>query len=86
MLLLNKPKSMRITVNGKLNENVQPKDVILYIISKIGTDGGTGISVNMQEMYFEEMSMEGRMTVCNMSIEMGARGGMIALMKPLLNM
>ncbi|WP_333597632.1 3-isopropylmalate dehydratase large subunit [Chryseobacterium flavum] len=77
-LLLNKPKSMRITVNGRLNENVQPKDVILYIISKIGTDGGTGYFCEYAGNVFEEMSMEGRMTVCNMSIEMGARGGMIA--------
>lgn len=77
-LLLRKPKSMRITVNGKLNKNVQPKDVILYIISKIGTDGGTGYFCEYAGSVFEEMSMEGRMTVCNMSIEMGARGGMIA--------
>lgn len=77
-LLLNKPKSMRITVSGKLNANVQPKDVILYIISKIGTDGGTGYFCEYAGNVFEEMSMEGRMTVCNMSIEMGARGGMIA--------
>ncbi|UOU97582.1 3-isopropylmalate dehydratase large subunit [Chryseobacterium daecheongense] len=77
-LLLNKPKSMRITVSGKLNKNVQPKDVILYIISKIGTDGGTGYFCEYAGNVFEEMSMEGRMTVCNMSIEMGARGGMIA--------
>lgn len=77
-LLLNKPKSMRITVNGQLNNNVQPKDVILYIISKVGTDGGTGYFCEYAGNVFEEMSMEGRMTVCNMSIEMGARGGMIA--------
>ncbi len=77
-LLLNKPKSMRITVNGELNQNVQPKDVILYIISKVGTDGGTGYFCEYAGNVFEEMSMEGRMTVCNMSIEMGARGGMIA--------
>ncbi|MBP7172945.1 MAG: 3-isopropylmalate dehydratase large subunit [Cloacibacterium sp.] len=77
-LLMNKPKSMRITVNGKLNENVLPKDVILYIISKIGTDAGTGYFCEYAGNIFEEMSMEGRMTVCNMSIEMGARGGMIA--------
>lgn len=77
-LLLNKPKSMRITVNGKLNKNVQPKDVILYIISKVGTDGGTGYFCEYAGNVFEDMSMEGRMTVCNMSIEMGARGGMIA--------
>ncbi|RMZ60110.1 3-isopropylmalate dehydratase large subunit [Chryseobacterium nematophagum] len=77
-LLLNKPKSMRITVNGKLNKDVEPKDVILYIISKVGTDGGTGYFCEYAGNVFEEMSMEGRMTVCNMSIEMGARGGMIA--------
>jgi 3-isopropylmalate/(R)-2-methylmalate dehydratase large subunit len=77
-LLLNKPKSMRITVNGQLNRNVQPKDVILYIISKVGTDSGTGYFCEYAGNVFEEMSMEGRMTVCNMSIEMGARGGMIA--------
>lgn len=73
-LLLNKPKSMRVTVNGKLNKDVQPKDVILYIISKIGTDAGTGYFCEYAGNVFEEMSMEGRMTVCNMSIEMGARG------------
>ncbi|WP_172282978.1 3-isopropylmalate dehydratase large subunit [Chryseobacterium sp. PTM-20240506] len=77
-LLLNKPKSMRITVNGKLKKDVQPKDVILYIISKVGTNGGTGYFCEYAGSVFEEMSMEGRMTVCNMSIEMGARGGMIA--------
>jgi len=77
-LLLNKPKSMRVNVNGQLNKEVQPKDVILYVISKIGTDGGTGYFCEYAGNVFEEMSMEGRMTVCNMSIEMGARGGMIA--------
>ena len=77
-LLLNKPKKMRVNVNGKLNKNVTPKDIILYIISKLGTDGGTGYFVEYSGNIFNEMSMEGRMTVCNMSIEMGARGGMIA--------
>ena len=77
-LLMNKPKSMRVSVNGKLNKDVQAKDVILYIISKIGTDAGTGYFCEYAGNVFEEMSMEGRMTVCNMSIEMGARGGMIA--------
>lgn len=77
-LLMNKPKSMRVNVNGKLNKNVLPKDVILYVISKIGTDAGTGYFCEYAGNVFEEMSMEGRMTVCNMSIEMGARGGMIA--------
>lgn len=77
-LLLNKPKSLRVNVNGKLNKNVFPKDVILYIISEIGTNSGTGYFCEYAGNIFEEMSMEGRMTVCNMSIEMGARGGMIA--------
>lgn len=77
-LLMNKPKSMRVSVNGKLNKDVQAKDVILYIISKVGTDSGTGYFCEYAGNIFEEMSMEGRMTVCNMSIEMGARGGMIA--------
>jgi 3-isopropylmalate/(R)-2-methylmalate dehydratase large subunit len=77
-LLLTKPKSMRITVNGTLKTGVLPKDVILYIISKIGTNAGTGYFCEYAGEVFENMSMEGRMTVCNMSIEMGARGGMIA--------
>ena len=77
-LLVSKPKSMRITINGKLKKGVHPKDVILYIIAKLGTDPGTGYFVEYAGEVFENMSMEGRMTVCNMSIEMGARGGMIA--------
>ncbi|MEN1783726.1 MAG: 3-isopropylmalate dehydratase large subunit [Bacteroidota bacterium] len=77
-LLLNKPKKMRVTVNGTLGENVLPKDVILYIIAQLGTNSGTGHFVEYAGDVFENMSMEGRMTVCNMSIEMGARGGMIA--------
>ena len=77
-LLLTKPKSLRVTVNGKLKPGVLPKDVILYIISKLGTNSGTGYFCEYAGDVFENMSMEGRMTVCNMSIEMGARGGMIA--------
>jgi len=77
-LLLQKPKSLRITVNGKLKPGVLPKDVILYIIAKLGTNSGTGYFCEYAGSVFEDMSMEGRMTVCNMSIEMGARGGMIA--------
>ncbi|MFB0908592.1 MAG: aconitase family protein, partial [Spirosomataceae bacterium] len=73
-----KPKKMRITVNGKLGKGVLSKDVILYIISKTTASGATGYFVEYAGEVFEEMSMEGRMTVCNMSIEMGARGGMIA--------
>ncbi|MBP1838262.1 3-isopropylmalate dehydratase large subunit [Formosa algae] len=77
-LLLTKPKSLRVSVNGKLKNGVLPKDVILYVISKLGTNAGTGYFCEYAGDVFENMSMEGRMTVCNMSIEMGARGGMIA--------
>ena len=77
-LLLKKPKSLRVTVNGSLKKGVLAKDVILYIISKLGTNSGTGYFCEYAGDVFENMSMEGRMTVCNMSIEMGARGGMIA--------
>lgn len=73
-----KPKKMRINVNGNLGKGVLPKDVILYIISQISASGATGYFVEYAGDVFENMSMEGRMTVCNMSIEMGARGGMIA--------
>lgn len=73
-----KPKSMRISVNGSLNKGVTPKDVALYIISKLTTSGATGYFVEYAGDVFKNMSMEGRMTVCNLSIEMGARGGMIA--------
>ncbi len=77
-LLIQKPKSLRVNVNGKLKKGVLPKDVILYVIAKLGTNSGTGYFCEYAGNVFEEMSMEGRMTVCNMSIEMGARGGMIA--------
>lgn len=73
-----KPKKMRITINGNLNIGVTPKDVALYIISKLSTSGATGYFVEYSGTVFSNMSMEGRMTVCNLSIEMGARGGMIA--------
>ena len=73
-----KPKKMRINVVGKLNKGVTPKDVALYIISKLTTSGATGYFVEYAGEVFENMTMEGRMTVCNLSIEMGARGGMIA--------
>ena len=73
-----KPKKMRITVNGSLEKGVTPKDVALYIISKLSTAGATGYFVEYSGEVFSNMSMEGRMTVCNLSIEMGARGGMIA--------
>lgn len=77
-LLQSKPKQARITVDGRLAANVTPKDVILHIISRLGTDGCTGCFVEYAGEVFRDMSMEGRMTVCNMSIEMGAKGGMVA--------
>jgi 3-isopropylmalate/(R)-2-methylmalate dehydratase large subunit len=73
-----KPKKMRININGQLGKGVTPKDVALYIISKLTTSGATGYFVEYAGDVFENMTMEGRMTVCNLSIEMGARGGMIA--------
>jgi 3-isopropylmalate/(R)-2-methylmalate dehydratase large subunit len=73
-----KPKKMRISVNGQLGKGVVPKDVALYIISQISASGATGYFVEYAGDVFRSMSMEGRMTVCNMSIEMGARGGMVA--------
>lgn len=73
-----KPKSMRINVEGELAKGVSAKDIILYVISKIGTAGGTGYFVEYAGSAIRSLSMEARMTICNMSIEMGARGGMIA--------
>ncbi len=63
-----KPKKMRITINGKLNNGVTPKDVALFIISKLTTSGATGYFVEYSGQVFESLSMEGRMTVCNLSI------------------
>jgi 3-isopropylmalate/(R)-2-methylmalate dehydratase large subunit len=73
-----KPKKMRINITGSLGKGVTPKDVALFIIAKQTTSGATGYFVEYAGEVFEKMSMEGRMTVCNLSIEMGARGGMIA--------
>jgi 3-isopropylmalate/(R)-2-methylmalate dehydratase large subunit len=69
---------MRITINGKLNKGVTAKDIALYIISKISTSGGTGHFIEYSGSAITSLSMEGRMTLCNLSIESGARGGMIA--------
>ena len=69
---------MRITVNGALGKGVTPKDVALFIISQLSTSGATGYFVEYAGDVFKSLSMEGRMTVCNLSIEMGARGGIIA--------
>ena len=76
-ILMPKPKTMAINVNGQLPKGVTPKDVILHIIAQIGVGGGTGYALEYRGNVFEEMSMEGRMTVCNMSIEAGARCGMV---------
>ena len=73
-----RPKTMEIRVNGKLGKGVTAKDVILAIIGKIGTDGATGYVVEYTGEVIRSLSMEGRMTICNMSIEAGARAGMIA--------
>ena len=73
-----KPKKMRITVNGELDKGVTSKDVIMYIISEMSAGGGTGYFVEFTGSAIKSMSMEARMTVCNMSIEMGSRGGFIA--------
>jgi 3-isopropylmalate/(R)-2-methylmalate dehydratase large subunit len=77
-LLQSKPKQMRINIDGKLNRGVVSKDIILYIIAKISASGGTGYFVEYAGSAIRDLSMEARMTICNMSIEMGARGGMIA--------
>src|ERR1700753_1941870 len=77
-LLQSKPKLMRINVEGKLGKGVTSKDIILYIIAQISASGATGYFVEYAGSAIRNLSMEGRMTVCNMSIEMGARGGMIA--------
>lgn len=73
-----KPNKMRININGDLGKGVTPKDVALFIISKLTTSGATGFFVEYAGDVFTSMTMEGRMTVCNLSIEMGARGGIIA--------
>lgn len=77
-ILQYKPKTMNIRIDGKLGKGVTSKDIILYIIAKISTAGGTGHFVEYSGSAIENLSMEARMTICNMSIEMGARGGMIA--------
>ena len=77
-VLQSRPKTMRITFNGKLNKGVTAKDLALYMISKLTTGGATGYFVEYAGEAIRNLSMEERMTVCNLSIEMGARGGMIA--------
>lgn len=77
-LMQSKPKLMRINVEGTLNKGVVAKDIILYIIAQISASGATGFFVEYAGSAIRSLSMEGRMTICNMSIEMGARGGLIA--------
>jgi len=77
-ILQQKPKSMRINVNGKLGKGVTAKDVALYLMSKISTSGATGYFIEYAGDVVRDMTMEGRLTLCNLSIEMGARGGFIA--------
>jgi 3-isopropylmalate/(R)-2-methylmalate dehydratase large subunit len=77
-VLQNKPKTMNIRIDGKLGKGVSSKDIILYIIAQITMSGGTGYFVEYSGTAIESLSMEARMTICNMSIEMGARGGLIA--------
>lgn len=77
-ILQSKPKQMRINIEGKLNKGVVSKDIILHIISKISASGATGYFVEYAGSAIRSLSMEARMTICNMSIEMGARGGLIA--------
>ena len=77
-ILQYKPKTMKIEINGKLAKGVVSKDIILYIISKLSASGATGYFVEYAGDAIRSLSMEARMTICNMSIEMGARGGLIA--------
>ncbi|MFA8435244.1 MAG: 3-isopropylmalate dehydratase large subunit [Marinifilaceae bacterium] len=77
-ILQPKPKKMLISVDGELEPGVTAKDLVLYVIAQLGTGGATGYFVEFAGSAVRSLSMEGRMTVCNMSIEMGARGGMIA--------
>lgn len=77
-ILQQKPKSMRININGKLGKGVTAKDVALYLMSKLTTSGATGYFVEYAGQVVRDMSMEGRLTLCNLSIEMGARGGFVA--------
>lgn len=76
-LLIKKPKTLKIELNGELNRGVSAKDLALFLISELGTDGGTGYFIEYCGSAIQKLTMEARMTLCNMSIEMGARGGLI---------
>ena len=77
-ILQSRPKTMRITINGKLGKGVTAKDMALYMMAKLTTSGATGYFIEYAGEAVRALSMEGRLTLCNLSIEMGARGGMIA--------
>ena len=77
-ILQQKPKSMRISINGRLQQGVTAKDVALYLMARLTTSGATGYFVEYSGDVVSQMSMEGRLTLCNLSIEMGARGGFVA--------
>jgi len=77
-ILQTRPKTMRINIEGTIGKGVVSKDIVLYILSKITASGGTGYFIEFAGSAIRQLSMEARMTICNMSIEMGARGGMIA--------
>ena len=77
-ILQQKPKSMRISINGKLQEGVTAKDVALFLMARLTTSGGTGYFIEYAGDVVRDLSMEGRLTLCNLSIEMGARGGFVA--------
>ena len=77
-ILQQKPKAMRISINGRLGKGVMAKDVALFLMARLTTSGATGYFVEYAGDVVSHMSMEGRLTLCNLSIEMGARGGMVA--------
>jgi 3-isopropylmalate/(R)-2-methylmalate dehydratase large subunit len=77
-ILQTRPKTMRINIDGTIGKGVVSKDIVLYILSKISASGGTGYFIEFAGSAIRQLSMEARMTICNMSIEMGARGGVIA--------
>ncbi len=77
-ILQQKPQTMRITIDGKLSKGVTAKDVALFLMAKLTTSGGTGFFIEYAGDVVKDMSMEGRLTLCNLSIEMGARGGLVA--------
>ncbi|MEG2818485.1 MAG: 3-isopropylmalate dehydratase large subunit [Comamonas sp.] len=84
-LLAKKAKNMQVLVNGKVAPGVTAKDIVLAVIGKIGTAGGTGYTIEFAGEAFRDLSIEGRMTVCNMAIEAGARAGLVAVDEKTIN-